>query len=304
MQGEGKMRKSLGRILTIIGVLILLVVIVAAGGGYFVTRRSFPAINGTIKVAGLQSQVQVYRDSWGVPHIYASNPHDLFFAQGYVHAQDRFWQMEFWRRQGTGRLSEILGKSALGNDRFIRTVGWHRTAAQELEQLDEEGRAVLEAYAAGVNAYIFTHRGRLGLEFTILGLTGVKFDPEPWTPLDTITWAKVMAWGLSGNMDSELLRANIAARLGTPAVGALVRPYPDDYPVIVPHPPSVLGHLVLYPGSLGPRTKGGLSPWSFGPGTKGTGPKDPGPPLSRVCRYWSKVRHSQVISGWSEMGPQ
>jgi penicillin amidase len=230
------MRKLLGKILAIIGVLILLVAILAAGGGYFVIRRSFPTINGTIKVAGLQSQVEVYRDSWGVPHVYASSPHDLFFAQGYVHAQDRFWQMEFWRRIGSGRLSEILGESALANDRFIRTLGWHRTAAQELEQLDDEMRAVLEAYAEGVNAYISTHRGRLGLEFTILGLTGVKFDPEPWTPLNTITWAKVMAWDLGGNMETELLRAQVAARLGASAVSEVVSPYPDDYPVIVPNP--------------------------------------------------------------------
>jgi penicillin amidase len=230
------MRKLLGKILAIIGVLILLVAILAAGGGYFVIRRSFPTINGTIKVTGLQSQVEVYRDSWGVPHVYASSPHDLFFAQGYVHAQDRFWQMEFWRRIGSGRLSEILGESALANDRFIRTLGWHRTAAQELEQLDDEMRAVLEAYAEGVNAYISTHRGRLGLEFTILGLTGVKFDPEPWTPLNTITWAKVMAWDLGGNMETELLRAQVAARLGASAVSEVVSPYPDDYPVIVPNP--------------------------------------------------------------------
>jgi len=230
------MRKLIGNILMILGILILLVVIVAAGGGYFVTRHSFPTINGTIKVAGLQSQVEVYRDSWGIPHIYASNPHDLFFTQGYVHAQDRFWQMEFWRRIGSGRLAEILGESALDSDRFIRTVGWHRTAAQELELLDDEARAVLEAYAEGVNAYVSTHRGRLGLEFTILGLTGVKFDPEPWTPLNTLTWAKVMAWDLGGNMSDELLRAHVAARLGTPTVNAVVPPYPDDYPVIVPHP--------------------------------------------------------------------
>ncbi|MBC8249842.1 MAG: penicillin acylase family protein, partial [Anaerolineales bacterium] len=230
------MRNLLGKILKILGVLILIVVVLAAGGGYFVIRRNFPASNGTIKVAGLESQVEVCRDSWGIPHIYAANPHDLFFAQGYVHAQDRFWQMEFWRRIGSGRLSEILGESALENDRFIRTVGWHRTAAQELEQLDDEMRVVLEAYAEGINAYISTQRGRLGLEFTILGLTGVKFDPEPWTPLDTLTWAKVMAWDLGGNMDSELLRAQVAARLGTPAVGAVVPPYPNDYPVIVPHP--------------------------------------------------------------------
>lgn len=210
--------------------------IVAAGAGYFLIRRNFPAISGTIKAAGLQSQVKVYRDKWGIPHIYASNPHDLFFAQGYVHAQDRFWQMEFWRRVGSGRLSEILGESALENDRFIRTVGWHRTAAQELEQLDDQMRTVLEAYAEGVNAYVSTHRGRLGLESTILGLTGVKFDPEPWTPLNTLTWAKVMAWDLGGNRGDELLRAHVAARLGVSAVGAVMPPYPDDYPVIVPHP--------------------------------------------------------------------
>ena len=115
------MQRLLGKALAIIGVLILLVAIVAGGGGYYVIRRSFPTVNGTIKVAGLQSQVEVYRDSWGIPHIYASNSHDLFFAQGYVHAQDRFWQMEFSRRVGSGRLSEILGESALENDHFIRT---------------------------------------------------------------------------------------------------------------------------------------------------------------------------------------
>jgi penicillin amidase len=186
----------------------------------------------------LQAQVTVVRDSWGIPHIYASNAHDLFLAQGYVHAQDRFWQMEFWRRIGSGRLSEILGESALEEDRFIRTVGWHRTAARELERLDRETRSVLEAYAEGVNAYVAAHKGRLGLEFAVLGLTGTRFEPEPWTPLNTVTWGKVMAWDLSGNRSSELLRAHIAARLGTSAVDVLLPPYSDDYPVIVPHPPT------------------------------------------------------------------
>jgi len=230
------MQQTLSKIWMLFGLSMLIVAIVATGGFSFMVRRNFPAVNGTMKAAGLQAQVEVYRDSWGIPHIYASNSHDLFFAQGFVHAQDRFWQMEFWRRIGSGRLSEILGKATLEQDRFIRTLGWHRTAAQEWEQLDDETRAVLEAYAEGVNAYISTRRGRLGLEFTILSLTGVKFEPEPWTPLNTITWAKVMAWDLGGNMDDELLRAHIAARLGTPAVSALMPPYPDDYPIIVAHP--------------------------------------------------------------------
>ena len=95
---------------------------------------------------------------------------------------------------------------------------------------------MLEDYSAGVSAYISTHRGQLGLEFTVLGFTGVAFDPEPWTPLDTLTWAKVMSWDLGGNMNAELLRAHIAARLGTDAVATLVPPYREDYPVIVPQP--------------------------------------------------------------------
>jgi penicillin amidase len=222
----------------ILGVVlaVLIVGLVVCGGGLWLVRRPWPRIEGTVQVGGLQAEVTIVRDGWGIPHIYAANPHDLFFAQGYVHAQDRFWQMEFWRRIGSGRLAEILGSSALESDRFIRTLGWHRTAAQELTMLDPEVRQVLEDYSAGVNAYISTHRGQLGLEFTILGFTGVPFDPEPWTPLDTLTWAKVMSWDLGGNMDAELLRAHIAARLGTDAVGALVPPYPEDYPVIVPRP--------------------------------------------------------------------
>jgi len=226
------------RVLLVVLAVVLAVGLIGFGYIFFTVRRPWPKTNGKVRVDGLQAEVTVVRDDWGIPHIYASNTHDLFFAQGYVHAQDRFWQMEFWRRIGTGRLSEVLGPSTLDSDRFLRTLGWHRTAAQELELLDDETRAVLEAYAEGVNAYVSARPGRLGLEFTVLRLNGVKFEPEPWTPLHTLTWAKVMAWDLGDNMADELLRAQIAARLGTPAVGELVPPYPDDYPVIVPHPLS------------------------------------------------------------------
>jgi penicillin amidase len=241
---ESVRRKLVSRkgMLTSRRVLLVLLVIVMVGGltgvgyGLFTVRRAWPQIDGTVRVDGLWAEVTVIRDGWGIPHIYASNSHDLFFAQGYVHAQDRFWQMEFWRRIGSGRLSEILGRSALEDDRFIRTVGWHRTAAQELELLDDKTRAVLEAYAEGVNAYMSARPGQLGLELTILGLTGAEFGLKPWTPVDSLTWAKVLAWDLGGNLNQELLRAHIAAKLGTSAVGVLMPPYPDDYPVIVPHP--------------------------------------------------------------------
>ncbi len=221
------------RVLLIVLIVALVVGLLATAGGLFTVRRSWPRVDGRVRVDGLDAEVTVIRDDWGVPHIYAANSHDLFFAQGYVHAQDRFWQMEFWRRAGSGRLAEILGPSALSSDRAIRTFGWHRTAARELDTVDDETLEILEAYAEGVNAYLDSHRGRLGLEFTVLGLNGVSYDPEPWTTLNTLTWAKMMAWTLSGNMNAELMRAGLAARLGVEAVDELVPPYSYERPVIV-----------------------------------------------------------------------
>lgn len=226
------------RVLLIVLLILAVLALAVFGYGYVTVRRPWPQVNGTVQVPGLRAPVTVIRDNWGIPHIYAANLHDLLFAQGYVHAQDRFWQLEFSRRIGSGRLAEVLGKSALPQDRFIRTLGWHRAAVRDWEQADPETRAALEAYAEGVNAYISSHKGRLGLEFTILGLTGTKFDPEPWTPVHTITWGKVMAWNLGGNMEMELLRAQIIARLGTGALPTLMPAYPADRPVIVPHPIS------------------------------------------------------------------
>ncbi|MEE8569166.1 MAG: penicillin acylase family protein [Anaerolineales bacterium] len=225
----------LRRLLIFLFIILIILVVALSVFGFIIVRRSFPQTEGVIQLSGLDAQVEVYRDSFGIPHIYASTSHDLFMAQGFVHAQDRFWQMEFWRRAGAGRVSEILGESALSSDRFIRTVGWHRTAAQELDLLIPEVRAVVDAYAEGVNAYIGANQGRLGLEFTVLGLTGVKYEPEPWTPLNTLTWAKMMAWDLGGNMNDELTHAHIAARLGSSAVSVIMPPYPDDYPFIVPY---------------------------------------------------------------------
>ena len=218
----------------LITVSVLLILLILIGiTGLILVRRPFPQTEGSLRVPGLHQQVEVFRDSYGVPHIYASNEHDLFMAQGFVHAQDRFWQMEFWRRSGSGTLSEILGPSGLESDRFIRTVGWHRTAAQEIELYNESERSVLDDYAEGVNAYISQNQGNLGLEFTVLGLTGVKFDPEPWTALNSLTYAKLMAFDLGGNRSDELTRALIATRVGTDALDELMPPYQDGYPTIV-----------------------------------------------------------------------
>ncbi len=228
----------IGRWLLRIGLaLVILLVLIGAGGAlwfYRASRQPFPQTQGTISLPGLRAPVTVIRDRWGVPHIYASNLHDLFMAQGFVHAQDRFWQMEFWRHIGTGRLSEMLGKTTLNQDRFIRTLGWNRAAQQDLEALGPEERAILEAYAAGVNAYLEQNRNRLPLEFTLFRLFGRRWEIEPWQPLHTVAWAKVMAWDLGGNWDDELLNARIVQKIGPDRLSEIVLPYPPDRPVIVP----------------------------------------------------------------------
>lgn len=221
--------KRLGKVLAGFAIaLIVLVVILVVVGAWFV-RRPWPKVQGEIAVPGLSAPVEVLRDQWGVPHIYAENEHDLFFAQGFVHAQDRLWQMEMNRRIGSGTLSAILGESTLSIDRFMRTLGLRRAAERDLASADEEIRVLLQAYADGVNAFIENHRDRLPLEFTILGVA-----PEPWTPVDTLNWAAVMSLQLGRTYQTELFRAQLLATLGEEATQQLLPPYPGDAPVIIP----------------------------------------------------------------------
>jgi penicillin amidase len=222
-------------LLILVAVVLGLCLIVLIVGAVSV-RAQFPKTDGELQLPGLQARVEVLRDSYGIPHIYAENPHDLFMAQGFVEAQDRFWQMEFWRRIGTGRLSEILGESGLETDKFVRTIGWHRTAEEEIELMDPDVRSVFEAYVEGVNAFLRIHPDGKSIEFQLLRLNGVDYEPEPWTLINSMTWAKFMAWNLGGNMDSELARAHIVARVGVSGLETLMPPYGEGYPVIVPHP--------------------------------------------------------------------
>ena len=126
------------RFLTSLLGLILILAILLPAGGVYTARRSFPKTDGELKLSGLDAPVDIYRDRFGVPNIYASTKHDLFFAQGYIHAQDRFWQMDFWRHIGSGRLSEMFGDSQVDTDKFLRTLGWARVAQKELDTLDSQ----------------------------------------------------------------------------------------------------------------------------------------------------------------------
>ncbi|HYO88204.1 MAG TPA: penicillin acylase family protein, partial [Candidatus Limnocylindrales bacterium] len=190
-----------------------------------------PQTSGDLTVAGLDAQVEILRDASGVPHIYASSPHDLFFAQGFTQAQDRWWQMEFNRHIGRGAIGELTGKndSALGNDMFIRTAGWYENAQLDLAALDDSSRAALTAFTDGVNAYI---SGRspddLAMEYRLLGVTGVNISIEPWTPLDTLVWGKVMAWNLTDTWYNEIERAALLDTAGEAMTTDYVPPFPYD----------------------------------------------------------------------------
>jgi penicillin G amidase len=203
--------------------LLGLVVLIGAGlgGGYLWLRQSLPQVDGEIRVQGLVAPVTVVRDQWAIPHIEAESLEDAAFALGFVHAQDRLWQMEFQRRVGAGRLAEIVGEGALPTDRFMRTLGLHRRAHASFAHLAPATRAWLEAYAAGVNACLKTRRGPLPPEFLILG----HHEIEPWTVADSLVWLRVMALDLGTNYRDELLRARLSTRLDDQQIADI---WPDD----------------------------------------------------------------------------
>ena len=233
-------RRRVGRIvgLSVFGLVagILVIAVIAAGVGVWTIQRSFPQVSGTVALDGLGEQVTVQRNGLGVPTITAGGTHDLFFSQGYVHAQDRFWEMDFRRHVTSGRLSELFGASQLPTDRFLRTLGWRAVAEQEVEALDPTVRAYYDAYAEGVNAYLKGHDGaEVSLEYAVLGLQNPDYEIEPWTPADSVAWLKAMAWDLRGNIESETDRALMAPNFTSDQLAELYPGYPFDVnPVIVP----------------------------------------------------------------------
>jgi len=191
------------------------------------TRGPLPRHAGELVVDGLNDTVRVIRDKWGVPHIYAANYHDLYFAQGYTQAQDRWWQMEFFRHIGNGNLGRLVGKKSelLETDIFIRTLGLRRAAERDLKNFDAETLAMLQSFADGVNAYLAKRNaGELALEYGVLRLTGISSAVELWTPADSLVWGKVMAWDLGGNYDKELIRVALHNQLGAEMAEQLLTP--------------------------------------------------------------------------------
>ncbi|HUQ24296.1 MAG TPA: penicillin acylase family protein, partial [Burkholderiales bacterium] len=197
--------------------------------------------------------VEILRDANGIPHIFARSIADAYFGLGFVHAQDRLWQMETSRRIGSGRIAEVVGAGGLGFDRLMRTLGLRRTAQANLAHFDAETRSLLDAYTAGVNAFLATDPV-LPPEFWL-----ARFTPEPWSPVDSVLWTKVMALDLGGNWRNELLRMQLAGQLPVARIQELIPPYPGDAPPAIRDLKSLYGDAVPPPST--PGSGGGSNSW-------------------------------------------
>ena len=225
-------RRAVRLSLVVVAALLVIVLVGATVLTFAVIRRPLPQVTGSVELPGLGAAATVTRDARGVAHITADSSADLFRAQGYVHAQDRFFEMDYRRHVTAGRLSELVGTNAdaLEADKVIRTLGWRRVAEQELPLLAPATRDALQAYADGVNAYLAQRDpSSLAVEYTILGLQVDVARPEPWSPVDSLAWLKAMAWDLRGNYDEELARGlTFSAVHDVQRVDELFPPYPQD----------------------------------------------------------------------------
>ncbi len=216
-----KKKGNIGKAGKIVLIVLLAVIVLLFGGGFAyylsILNSPQPQIDGNLQGKGLKDSVEIIRDANGIPHIYAKNMHDLFFAQGYAQAQDRWWQMEFFRKTCGGRIEELTGKKAslVNTDIYLRSLGLDDVCKKEYDLFTPDQRAQLDAFAEGVNAYIAGRSpGQLSVNYSILGLTGVKFKVEPWTAMDTLAMAKLMAVDLGLTRDLEITRTKLYNLLG------------------------------------------------------------------------------------------
>lgn len=242
MAGERRYKKRMRAIRRVLAIALgatLLLAAVVIGGGYFWLQGSLPQTEGEVRIAALEAPATVRRNADGMVRIQAANEQDLYRALGFVHAQDRLWQMDFMRRSASGRLSEVMGESTLSLDRFFRTLGLRQLVEANLQHLAPETLAALEAYAEGVNAFLAERQGPLPLEFQIL-----RYEPEPWNPSDSLLWGRLMALRLSENWRDELSRTRLAGRFPPTQIAELWPSYPADAPVTLAEAASLIDQSV------------------------------------------------------------
>ncbi len=228
------------------GAIVLGVVAgVAVATAVWTAQRMLPQTAGEMTLPGLQAELRIERDADGIPTIRAASVRDAAYGLGVVHAQDRLWQMETHRRIGAGRLAEAFGEGALEADRFLRALGVRRAAAAQWAQLPAESKALLQAYADGVNAVLREQLRARPPEMLILGV-----EPEPWDPVDSLAWAIMMAWDLGGNWNNELLRLRLALQMPVARINQLLPPYPGELPLVATDYAALYARLKLDPGPL------------------------------------------------------
>lgn len=212
--------------------IALQAIIIVAGVVIF--RMPLPDHEVDVSGLPLTDFVEVIRDERGIPHIYGTNVGDILFAQGYVHAQDRFWQLEFWSHLSTGRLASLIGEPGVGADLLFRTFGFNRVALEEYENLPPEFKQDLIHYTDGINAYIESRpQNRLSLEHFFLQFINPEYKVGTYEPYYPLAWAKMMAYDLNGNFEQEIRNSKTYNTL-TPEIAELLRPpYPDEHPYIV-----------------------------------------------------------------------
>ncbi len=201
-------------------IVVGVVLTVSVAGGFLWLRTSLPVTSGSISVPGLQHETEILWDAAGFPRIRAATAEDAYYALGFAHAGDRLFQMDFMRRAGAGRLSEVVGAATVGFDATMRTLGLYRRAEETYRRMPSDARRYIDAYAAGVNGFLHTRSGALPPEFVLLG-----YRPEAWRPADSLVWARLMAMRLAGNWRTEALRAALIARLDAAQISDL---WPKD----------------------------------------------------------------------------
>ena len=216
-------------LVSLIGLQALIII-----AGIVIFRMPLPDHEIDVTGLPLSDFVEVIRDERGIPHIYGTNVDDILFAQGYVHAQDRFWQLEFWSHLSTGRLASLIGEPGVGADLLFRTFGFHKVALEEYENLEPEFKNDLINYTAGINAYIESRpQNRLSLEHFVLQFLNPEYVVGTYEPHYPLAWAKMMAYDLNGNYTSEISNSKTFNTLSTEIYNLLIPPYPEEHPYIV-----------------------------------------------------------------------
>ncbi len=204
--------------------LLVLLIVLSSIAVYWTFYRSVPDYDSSFRISGIEQEVDIYRDNNAIPHIHAQTESDLYFAAGYVHAQDRIWQMTLYQLMAQGRFSEFLGEELIDTDRFLRTIGFYRTAVENFDLLSDVEQELLYAYSRGVNAWVVANKRNLPVEFSLTGI-----DPIPWTPAHSLALVRLMAWELNQSWWTKSMIHILGTKLDRDTYSLLLPKFHESY---------------------------------------------------------------------------